>query len=86
MKLPHRRQFPHLAAGAAALPAVSRFAIACGPSLPTRVSNATASAMRSMSYAPPAPPSCRHRPSLRACTASARSHAHAQPSAILASR
>jgi len=26
MKLPHRRQFLHLAAGAAALPAVSRFA------------------------------------------------------------
>jgi len=27
MKLPHRRQFLHLAAAAAALPAVSRFAL-----------------------------------------------------------
>jgi hypothetical protein len=30
MKLPHRRQFLHLAAGAAALPAVSRVAWAQG--------------------------------------------------------
>jgi tripartite-type tricarboxylate transporter receptor subunit TctC len=37
MKLPHRRQFLHLAAGAAALPAVSRFARAQGyPSRPVR--------------------------------------------------
>jgi hypothetical protein len=34
MKLPHRRQFLHLAAGAAALPAVSRFAWA--QAYPTR--------------------------------------------------
>ena len=34
MKLPHRRQFLHLAAGAAALPAVSR--IAMGASLSDR--------------------------------------------------
>jgi tripartite-type tricarboxylate transporter receptor subunit TctC len=38
MKLPHRRQFLHLAAGAAALPAVSRFARAqTYPSRPVRV-------------------------------------------------
>jgi Tripartite tricarboxylate transporter family receptor len=37
MKLPHRRQFLHLAAGAAALPAVSRFARAQAyPSRPVR--------------------------------------------------
>src|SRR6266481_5822911 len=34
MKLPHRRQFLHLAAGAAALPALSRFA--WGQAYPTR--------------------------------------------------
>jgi tripartite-type tricarboxylate transporter receptor subunit TctC len=34
MKLPHRRQFLHLAAGAAALPAASRFA--CAQAYPTR--------------------------------------------------
>jgi tripartite-type tricarboxylate transporter receptor subunit TctC len=34
MKLPHRRQFLHLAAGAVALPAVSR--IACAQAYPTR--------------------------------------------------
>ena len=34
MKLPHRRQFLHLTAGAAALPAVSRFA--CAQDYPTR--------------------------------------------------
>jgi tripartite-type tricarboxylate transporter receptor subunit TctC len=38
MKLPHRRQFLHLAAGAAALPAVSRFAWAQAyPSRPVRL-------------------------------------------------
>ena len=38
MKLPHRRQFLHLAAGAAALPTVSRFARAQGyPSRPVRI-------------------------------------------------
>jgi tripartite-type tricarboxylate transporter receptor subunit TctC len=38
MKLPHRRQFLHLAAGAAALPAVSRIARAQGyPSRPVRL-------------------------------------------------
>ena len=38
MKLPHRRQFLHLAAGAAALPAMSRFAWAQAyPSRPVRV-------------------------------------------------
>ena len=38
MKLPHRRQFLHLAAGAAALPAVSRFAQAQAyPTRPVRV-------------------------------------------------
>jgi len=38
MKLPHRRQFLHLAAGAAALPAVSRFAWAQAyPSRPVRI-------------------------------------------------
>ena len=38
MKLPHRRQFLHLAAGAAALPAVSRVAWAQAyPSRPVRV-------------------------------------------------
>ena len=38
MKLPHRRQFLHLAAGAAALPAVSRFARAQAyPSRPVRI-------------------------------------------------
>jgi tripartite-type tricarboxylate transporter receptor subunit TctC len=38
MKLPHRRQFLHLAAGAAALPAVSRFAWAQSyPSRPVRI-------------------------------------------------
>jgi tripartite-type tricarboxylate transporter receptor subunit TctC len=38
MKLPHRRQFLHLAAGAVALPAVSRIAIAQAyPSRPVRV-------------------------------------------------
>ena len=38
MKLPHRRQFLHLAAGAAALPAVSRFAWAqTYPSRPVRI-------------------------------------------------
>src|SRR3954468_10317760 len=37
MKLPHRRQFLHLAAGAAALPAVSHFAWAQAyPSRPVR--------------------------------------------------
>jgi tripartite-type tricarboxylate transporter receptor subunit TctC len=34
MKLPHRRKFLHLAAGVAALPAVSR--IACAQTYPTR--------------------------------------------------
>src|SRR6516164_581188 len=34
MKIPHRRQFLHLAAGAAALPAISRIALA--QSYPTR--------------------------------------------------
>jgi len=34
MKLPHRRQFLHLAAGAAALPAVAR--VARGQSYPSR--------------------------------------------------
>ena len=34
MKLPHRRQFLHLAAGAAALPAVSR--VAWAQAYPTR--------------------------------------------------
>ena len=39
MKLPHRRQFLHLVAGAAALPAVSRFACAQAyPSRPVRMS------------------------------------------------
>jgi tripartite-type tricarboxylate transporter receptor subunit TctC len=38
MKLPHRRQFLHLVAGAAALPAVSRFAMAqVYPSRPVRL-------------------------------------------------
>jgi len=38
MKLPHRRQFLHLAAGAAALPAVSRIARAQGyPTRPVRI-------------------------------------------------
>jgi tripartite-type tricarboxylate transporter receptor subunit TctC len=38
MKLPRRRQFLHLAAGAAALPAVSRFALAeAYPSRPVRI-------------------------------------------------
>ena len=38
MKLPHRRQFLHLAAGAAALPTVSRFAWAQAyPSRPVRI-------------------------------------------------
>jgi tripartite-type tricarboxylate transporter receptor subunit TctC len=38
MKLPHRRQFLHLAAGAAALPAVSRIARAQAyPSRPVRI-------------------------------------------------
>ena len=38
MKLPHRRQFLHLAAGAAALPAVSRVARAQAyPSRPVRI-------------------------------------------------
>ena len=38
MKLPHRRQFLHLAAGAAALPAASRIAMAQAyPSRPVRV-------------------------------------------------
>ena len=38
MKLPHRRQFLHLAAGAAALPAISRFAWAQGyPTRPVRM-------------------------------------------------
>src|SRR6478609_5456743 len=38
MKLPHRRQFLHLAAGAAALPAVSRMASAQAyPSRPVRI-------------------------------------------------
>jgi tripartite-type tricarboxylate transporter receptor subunit TctC len=38
MKLPHRRQFLHLAAGAAVLPAVSRFAWAQAyPSRPVRL-------------------------------------------------
>ena len=38
MKLPHRRQFLHLAAGAAALPVVSRFAWAQAyPSRPVRI-------------------------------------------------
>ena len=38
MKLPHRRQFLHLAAGAAALPAVSQFARAQAyPSRPVRI-------------------------------------------------
>ena len=38
MKLPHRRQFLHLAVGAAALPAVSRMARAeAYPSRPVRV-------------------------------------------------
>src|SRR5262249_46329008 len=38
MKLPHRRQFFHLAAGAAALPAVSRIARAQAyPSRPVRI-------------------------------------------------
>jgi tripartite-type tricarboxylate transporter receptor subunit TctC len=38
MKLPHRRQFLHLAASAAALPAVSRFAFAQAyPARPVRI-------------------------------------------------
>jgi len=38
MKLPHRRQFLHLAAGATALPAVSRIAQAqTYPSRPVRI-------------------------------------------------
>ena len=38
MKLPHRRQFLHLAAGAAALPAVSRIARAQAyPARPVRI-------------------------------------------------
>src|SRR3954451_6230846 len=38
MKLPHRRQFMHLAAGAAALPALSRIARAQAyPSRPVRI-------------------------------------------------
>ena len=38
MKLPHRRKFLHLAAGAAVLPAISRFAFAQAyPSRPVRV-------------------------------------------------
>jgi hypothetical protein len=38
MKLPHRRQFLHLAAGAAALPAVSRIARAQAyPTRPVRI-------------------------------------------------
>ena len=38
MKLPHRRQFLHLAAGAAALPALSRFAWAQAyPTRPVRI-------------------------------------------------
>ena len=47
MKLPHRRQFLHLAAGAAALPAVSRIAWAQAyPSRPVRIIVATAPAVR----------------------------------------
>ena len=43
MKLPHRRQFVHLAAGAVVLPAVSRFAWAqTYPSRPVRIIVATA--------------------------------------------
>ena len=43
MKLPHRRQFLHLAAGAAALPAVSRIAWAQAyPTRPVRIIAATA--------------------------------------------
>ena len=42
MKLPHRRQFLHLAAGAAALTAVSRFAWAqTYPSRPVRLERPT---------------------------------------------
>jgi tripartite-type tricarboxylate transporter receptor subunit TctC len=37
MKLPHRRQFLHLAAGVAALPAVSRIAAQAYPSRPVRI-------------------------------------------------
>ena len=38
LKLPHRRQFLHLAAGAAALPAVSRIAMAqTYPARPVRI-------------------------------------------------
>src|SRR5499433_161508 len=38
MKLPHRRQFLHLAAGAAALPVASRFAFAQAyPTRPVRI-------------------------------------------------
>ena len=38
MKLPHRRQFLHLAAGAAALPVASRFALAQAyPARPVRI-------------------------------------------------
>ena len=38
MKLPHRREFLHLAAGAAALPAISRIALAQAyPSRPVRI-------------------------------------------------
>jgi tripartite-type tricarboxylate transporter receptor subunit TctC len=38
MKLPHRRKFLHLAAGAAALPAISRVARAQGyPTRPVRI-------------------------------------------------
>jgi tripartite-type tricarboxylate transporter receptor subunit TctC len=43
MNVPHRRQFLHLAAGAAALPAISRFACAQAyPSRPVRIIVATA--------------------------------------------
>src|SRR5215475_9623656 len=43
MKLPHRRQFLHLAAGAAALPAISRVARAQAyPTRPVRIVAATA--------------------------------------------
>src|SRR5215475_3655017 len=55
MKLPHRRRFLHLAAGAAALPAVSRFARAQAyPSRPVRSDNHCPTSRAVMSVAPAA--------------------------------
>jgi hypothetical protein len=57
MKLAHRRQFLHLAAGAAALPAVSRTARAQAyPSRPVRIVGGSSSNL----VRTPGPPGCNH--------------------------